>query len=712
VRITTGVIQLRAGAGVNPAVHLLTTPRSFEASFDVTVREPGNGHPFQAQIWNPRNFSAIAVTFGAAPDYRIDALVTENRGQVVSSRSLGTYAVGRTYHIEMVRDGHDRISVSAGEAGKRVSARASFGPDDAPHVFEAYRPALTVLSRSGLQPASVRISDYQLRLPHERFLTARVDDAVILPLALGFIAASIALHAPIALRGIRRIHLGAIAAAAGAARRDAPLVVRARWPWAVGALCAAAFTASILPLGSHLFDMASQTTWTYLAVNHGLSGLYYQSQTIPLARVWNGTPFHEAVYPYGVTMSYYFLALGQVYQWLGGDVSPDSRGLEVAIKTANLLVACADAWIIFLLARGYGRTKLAWIAPAAFLLNPAVFFDLAVWGETESVALFFLLASLLASQRDAPRLAWALLALSFLGKQTVVVPSVLVALYYLRLFPVRDTLAGISVAAPVVLVALLPFLASGYPPSTAIDPVLGAFNVFGGSETEEPFKVVSYDSFSVWPLVTLLAHDQHGLGRLLYPDTATVAGASYQQIGIFAFGAVFVVAAAWLTLSSDARRRPAAVPLVLAVVMAAMLILPTRSIARYLIFPLVFAIIAASAAPRTKSMWFVMAAFTCTSLLGMYGSVASGLESSPMSAPRLAPANNALSALALDMFRSDIVMTLASLLNVGALLALCAELWLPGPTSAESPEPGAQRAPFPASLREQTQHIQEPGRTS
>ena len=436
--------------------------------------------------------------------------------------------------------------------------------------------------------------------------------------------------------------------------------------------------------------MASQKIWTYLLVTDGIGNLYYRAQTVPIADIWGGIPFHEGVYPYGVSMSYYFLAIGWIHQLFGGDISPDSHSLEITIKAANMIVALAVAGLLLAITRGLGNARFALLVPIAFLLNPAVLFDIAVWGETEPVALLLLLASILAAQRSSARWAWVLLALTFLGKPTIILPAALAGIYYLRLFPLKRTLEGISAAVPAVTAVTLPFIASGYPPSIAIDPILGILKVFGGSEMESVFQVVSFDAYNIWTLVTLLAHGEHGLSRLNFPDSTMFLGAiSYHQIGMVAFLALVVVVSGWLLTSRRVAKDPALIFLALAFVTLAELVLPTRAIARYLVFPLVFAIIG-SRSVTPKTAWLVVTALTVTSLIGMYGSVASGLESAPALAPRLAPSGNIFSSAALQLFRSDIVITLGSLLNIGALIALGSALWLPKRSESAVPSPVPQ----------------------
>lgn len=687
ITMTPEQLLLRSEPGASSIVHLITTPRSFNASLDVLLEESKSVAPFQFMLWNTRNQAAVGLSFGPPPERSVDAIITDPKRGIVHRQRMTALAPSETARIsvEFTREEYAEFAIT-GEDG--TEHRVGFGPQQASAFFEAYRPTLSVLSKADHERVSVSLTDFHLEMPHERFISVRIDDPKATIVSVIVLSLAAILYAVPAWR-----FAGRVLAAIRPTRIRLPQA--SRWLLPAG-IATAALLGFVGPLGSHPFDMASQTTWTYLLTDNGIGDIYYRAQTVPLAEIWRGVPYHEAVYPYGPSMAYYFMAIGETFALAGGDTSTSSASLEVAIKGANAVVALADACLIYLLARGYGRRTLAWIAPIAFLFNPAMLFDVFVWGETESVALFFLLASLLAAQRGAAIAAWALLAMCFLGKPTVIVPAVAVAVYYLRLFPLRHTLDGVSVAAPLALAVVFPFVLNGYSPSIAIDPILGAFSVFGGDESEAVFKTVSYDSYSVWPIVTMLRHDVHGLARLQYPDSFEAVGSfTYQQIGVLGFGIAFLAVLVWLLFTRRTAREPGLIFLVLMFVMMAELIIPTRSIARYLVFPVVFGIVGASSDPRSRTVWLCAAAITFTSVVGMYGSVASGLESNPDLGPSLAPENNAITDFALRMFHSDTVITIGSLLNTGALLTLGWNIWLKG-ARVPAVSLGAMKPPLPA----------------
>ena len=335
-------LELFAAPGVQPSVHLLTTPRSFRASFDAAVRSDGGGRPLEVMLWNPRTFGAVSLVFDSAPERRHRG--RESKGEVTARRDLGSWKPGARYHIEVGRRGAEEVVLSVGATASPGEAVSTvFHAEDAPGLFSGYRPTLTVTSQAEALTTYVALSHYRLELPHERFLSVRIDDAKALPIAMALLALSLVLHLPLLLR-LRHFPLGGVS--------DAARSLRERWWLAIPAGAAFAAIGWMMTLGSHPFDMASQTTWTYLLVSDGIGDLYYRAQTVPIASVWRGVPYHEAVYPYGVSMSYYFWRSAgppalrrQRRRAAAGSRSRSGRELRVALVDAAM----------FALARSFGR---------------------------------------------------------------------------------------------------------------------------------------------------------------------------------------------------------------------------------------------------------------------------------------------------------------------------------------------------------------------
>ncbi|HXG36065.1 MAG TPA: glycosyltransferase 87 family protein, partial [Dehalococcoidia bacterium] len=531
VALSRETLTIEASPGQEPAIHLLATPLSFRSSFTAVINTQAQGSvPLRLTLWNQRNFSSFDLVFGA--DRKVQALLLENRGRVARSYDLGSYDLGIPYAISLQWERETSATVSVtGPEGERS---ASIDSKAAPVLFSAYRPALSALAVAHDGASQAMLTDYQLTLLPERFTTIKADDAKILPLTLTVAVLGVLALLATALRGRM---LSPRRWLETATRAGKGLLVRTpkRLALGVSLLTAGylAFNAFLFSLGSQPFDMGSQQVWAYISAEHGLGDLYYLAQTAPLD-VWRGIPYHEAVFPYNLGMAYYFGLIGKFHSLFFGNDSPNSFSLEVTIKAFNLAFMLADAVLVYAIVRRLkpSASLLPWAAAALLLFNPAFVFDTAVWGETESVALFFLLASLLAGVSDRPTLAWSMLAGAFLTKQTILIAVLIIAVYYLLRFDWRRNLEGISSGVIISLLLSLPFVLSGYPPSVLIDPTLAALWVHGGTGAEKVFQVVSYDAFNLWTLVSGLNDGAEGLRRFQSPDyIPSIGGASYHSVG-------------------------------------------------------------------------------------------------------------------------------------------------------------------------------------
>lgn len=195
VDITPDKLLLTSLLGAEPAVHLLTTPLSFKATLDVTVLEQnGSGRPLQAMVWNPRNFGRAAAVFEPSPSRDVIVEVVENRGDLIRRLPLGQYRLGEPYRIEMElhRSQQLTISMSALRSPGQPATEEALTPhllgtvtlasDEAPGLFAAYRPTLTVVSSGKDGYNAAILTNYHLELPHERFTTIRVGDNKAAPL--------------------------------------------------------------------------------------------------------------------------------------------------------------------------------------------------------------------------------------------------------------------------------------------------------------------------------------------------------------------------------------------------------------------------------------------------------------------------------------------------------------------------------------------------
>jgi hypothetical protein len=131
-------------------------------------------------------------------------------------------------------------------------------------------------------------------------------------------------------------------------------------------------------------------------------------------------------------------------------------------------------------------------------------------------------------------------------------------------------------------------------------------------------------------------------------------------------------------------------------VFALELFLPTQTLSRYYVFAVVFAALGLAGPSRWLS-GIAVVAFTITSFVGQYGSLALVLQDFPQHAEHLARQNNALSQVVAGLFTSNGFITIAVLLNAFAALALSAAVWR-GAVNASKTE--TMSVPVPADMRE------------
>jgi hypothetical protein len=155
----------------------------------------------------------------------------------------------------------------------------------------------------------------------------------------------------------------------------------------------------LLTAPGYLADVWAYKRWAVLAAQFGLPRIYETSDLdYPPLYMWVLTPLGHL---YGVLDPERMAAL------------EDSTLLSVLIKFPPLVFDFLIGWLAWrigrridrhLAARAHGeettpgatpRGNWRWILPAAYLLNPAVLFDVAWWGQTDSIHSFFVLAAFL-----------------------------------------------------------------------------------------------------------------------------------------------------------------------------------------------------------------------------------------------------------------------------------------------------------------------------
>src|SRR5258708_37103550 len=129
----------------------------------------------------------------------------------------------------------------------------------------------------------------------------------------------------------------------------------------------------------------------------------------------------------------------------------------------------------------------------------------------------------------------------------MIVFGLVLAIVFLRKFPLTQNVWALSWVVVLVFLFLLPFpLVTS--PSLPIDVTLNNFRIQEAGGNEAQLSTVSQDAYSIWPLVTYVQHGATGLSRAFTPSSEDVFGTTtYQRLGlILSVLALLAVSAALL----------------------------------------------------------------------------------------------------------------------------------------------------------------------
>lgn len=200
-------------------------------------------------------------------------------------------------------------------------------------------------------------------------------------------------------------------------------------------------------------DLEHFRYWTRLVTLEGIESAYSGEY-----------PHTYAIYP--PVILYFFKVAGHIYQWLvdpsfGMSAAMASRELAILIKLVAIGFHVATGAALFRLVGRVAGGRLGFLACATYVLNPTALYDVAVWGQPDSVHGFFLVLTfgLLGSENVVG--AWVAYTLAALSKPQAWPLGPLVAWATLVRYGVtRTVLAGVAALGTASLV-LVPFLLSG-----------------------------------------------------------------------------------------------------------------------------------------------------------------------------------------------------------------------------------------------------------
>jgi dolichyl-phosphate-mannose--protein O-mannosyl transferase/Gpi18-like mannosyltransferase len=288
---------------------------------------------------------------------------------------------------------------------------------------------------------------------------------------------------------------------------------------------------------------------------------------------------------------YILAAVGHLWEWLFRGIDGQLTILRALVKLPAILADLGVGALLYAIVRRFSTTGVAIGAAALYVLNPAVIYNSALWGQVDSISggLALLSIYLLLRSDDVNSSArinwwivdgWLAFAYSLLIKpQAAVLLPLLIAFAFVnpatRATRLRSTGLGIVGSLLLALVLSVPFH-----PSSPVETMRWLFERY--SYGSNVYAYNSVNAFNLWAL----------RGQMWVPDTPQ-ADTSYlfRIVPQYLWGIGLVVAAVGLTVWRYVQERSSrALIESCAIVTIAFFILATRMHERYLFNGVVFTI--------------------------------------------------------------------------------------------------------------------------
>lgn len=284
-------------------------------------------------------------------------------------------------------------------------------------------------------------------------------------------------------------------------------------------LIALAFRLFIAPLAWHI-DVFNHLDWGKRFFEYMPNGFY-----APEANVWNFTWPNQppgAMYIFATTYLV-FQFLFNILLWINSTFSAfpsiivtfaESHLYIILVKLPAIFADLGIAYLIYLFFRHPGRDPgsihKARFAAVLFLFNPVVWYNSAVWGQTDATINFFVLLSFYLLFKRKLTFSVLAFAISLYIKLSLVIFAPIYLIYFLRKYNFKQIIKPVFVTFIFIFITTLPFL-NKYTP----DPFSFIQYVYLKKVLVDQMQVITANAFNFWGALTglsLQSHDQIVLG--------------------------------------------------------------------------------------------------------------------------------------------------------------------------------------------------------
>jgi len=624
--------------------------------------EGNNSVPFRVMVYAPLVPVSLAVEFFSS-NHSIILVIAGIGGITVPLRTpIGSYSVSDPFSISLdvrVQQSLGLVITNSLTNYVKVFDGREFDP-----ILQSGVRAISVSSlgtTDGGNETSLAITRFEIDIPHNPWVGPKVLDWRIYPLVsflIGILLVETKELVSSSLRVFRKL-----------ARLLAGL------PRSLLVVLAAAFLLRLplFGLGRHPYDIYVEGIWSSVLLKEGLGQLYLRPAVTTAAAAFGGTPYLSAFFPYPPLLAAFFGAAGALNIASLGFVP-----LEGTIKLLNALADCVGAGVSYFIVRKLGGDHKSGLASATLYgVVPSLIYDSAVWGETDSFLMVFLMLAsyLLLTHHD--RLFWGSATLGILTKQTALVPIAVMAVIFIAGKGLRKTLLGLGTVASTSIVVLIPFLLSGYSPFILFSQLVQRAFEFTFGQT--PFGTpISADAYSFLPLVSGLSGIS-GRDRMWTSDLNSPGSVSLSYL--FLGRALFLGISLPLLIFSLREKRGLlgyrGIALI-GVVTFLSFFFPTRVSGRYFVIATAL-LIPPLVASKRKWAPIIPVVLSLTTFVSMHGLLTYWSKWIPeaLQGPAF---SNTFSALILSFYLSDIGMNIAIITNFAVmillLVVLLPHIWL------------------------------------
>lgn len=258
---------------------------------------------------------------------------------------------------------------------------------------------------------------------------------------------------------------------------------------------------SLVPLPGYSHDIDMFKVWSQAAAEKGVSNIYDQT-----------------TYPPGYL--YVLKYVGSIYKVFSPVFDKGTYLLQFLIKFPPILVDLIISAIVFIYVRRKHPFITSILAMSAFAFNPAIIFNSAWWGQSDSIPSLFVLCAVIALASNKFSWAWAIITAGVLTKlQSVALVPVLILITWKRA-GIRGIFNSISAAWCAAIILLLPFFWS--------HKIINILNAMFGSVGEFPY--ISMNAYNLWWLVTA------GQARWMSDTSLILNIISYRAAGLVMLG--------------------------------------------------------------------------------------------------------------------------------------------------------------------------------